>query len=110
MGESLFQFRVLGLRPRDARYGRHRNSARGQMQKLSAGEFHLELPFTVPQRSGSGINFAVCTVTATSLALGNIDIDQAVISAIAAIIGAAKVTTGRMTPTSEGRPAPAGFI
>jgi len=39
---------------------------------------------------------------ATSLALGNIDIDQAVVSAIAAIIAAAKVRTGdSMTPTSE---------
>jgi hypothetical protein len=28
------------LRPRDAQDGRQRGSARGQMQKLSAGKFH----------------------------------------------------------------------
>jgi hypothetical protein len=32
--------RRIGLRPRDARDGRQRGSARGQMQKLSAGKFH----------------------------------------------------------------------
>jgi hypothetical protein len=48
-------------------------------------------------------------VTATSRALGNIDIDQAVVSTIAATIAAAKVTLIRMTPTS-GRPAPPDFI
>jgi len=36
----------------------------------------------------------------TSLALGNIEIDQAVVNAIVAIIAAANVTLGRMTPTS----------
>ena len=36
----------------------------------------------------------------TSLALGNIEIDQAVVNAIAAMIAAANVTLGRMTPTS----------
>ena len=36
----------------------------------------------------------------TSLALGNIEIDQAVVSAIADMIAAANVTLGRMTPTS----------
>jgi hypothetical protein len=33
------------LRPRDARRGGQRGSARGQMQKLSAGKFHLALSF-----------------------------------------------------------------
>ena len=32
--------RRIGLRPCDARHGRQRGSARGQMQKLSAGKFH----------------------------------------------------------------------
>ena len=32
--------RRIGLRPRDARHGRQRGSARCQMQKLSAGKFH----------------------------------------------------------------------
>ena len=32
--------RRIGLRPRDARHGRQRGSARGQMQKFSAGKFH----------------------------------------------------------------------
>ena len=32
--------RRIGLRPRDARHGRERGSARGQMQKISAGKFH----------------------------------------------------------------------
>ena len=35
--------RRIGLRPRDARHGRQRGSARGQMQKLSAGKFHRVL-------------------------------------------------------------------
>ena len=30
--------RRIGLRPRDARHGRQRGSARGQMQKLFGGE------------------------------------------------------------------------
>src|SRR5262249_18630181 len=36
--------RRIGLRPRDARHGRERGSAGGQMQKISAGEFHFNLP------------------------------------------------------------------
>src|SRR5262245_61515984 len=32
--------RRIGLRPRDARHGWQRGSARGQMQKISAGKFH----------------------------------------------------------------------
>ena len=39
----------IGLRPRDARHGGDRGSARGQMQKLpSVGKFHFEpsSPFT----------------------------------------------------------------
>src|SRR5262249_40156802 len=38
--------RGIGLRPSDTRYGRQRDSARGQMQKTSAGKFHSEPPFT----------------------------------------------------------------
>ena len=38
--------RWIGLRPRKARHGRERGSARGQMQKISAGKFHFEPPFT----------------------------------------------------------------
>jgi hypothetical protein len=37
----------------------------------------------------------------TSRALGNIEIDQAVVSAIADMIAAANVTLGRITPTSR---------
>src|SRR5262249_498332 len=36
--------RRIGLRSRKPRHGRHRSSARGQMQKLSAGKFHFEPP------------------------------------------------------------------
>ena len=36
--------RRIGLRPRDPRHGRQRGSARGQMQKLSAGKFHGDDP------------------------------------------------------------------
>src|SRR5262245_49857928 len=36
--------RRIGLRPRDARQSRQRGSARGQMQELSTGKFHLNLP------------------------------------------------------------------
>src|SRR5262249_47746534 len=38
--------RRIGLRPRDARYGRQRGGARCQMEKISAGKFHFEPPFT----------------------------------------------------------------
>src|SRR5262245_58660926 len=37
--------RRIGLRPSAPRHGRQRGSARGQMQKSSAGKFHLNLPF-----------------------------------------------------------------
>ena len=37
--------RRIGLRPSNTRHGRQRGSARGQMKKLSAGKFHLALPF-----------------------------------------------------------------
>src|SRR5215813_6659988 len=38
--------RRIDLCHRDPRYGRERGSARGQMQKLPAGKFHFEPPFT----------------------------------------------------------------
>jgi hypothetical protein len=34
------------LRARDSRHDRQRGSARRQMQKISAGKFHFEPPFT----------------------------------------------------------------
>src|SRR5262249_28815036 len=36
--------RWIGLRPRDARHGRERGSARGQMEKISAGKFRSKPP------------------------------------------------------------------
>src|SRR5262245_44441787 len=36
--------RRIGLRPRETRHGRESSSARGQMQKISTGKFHLNLP------------------------------------------------------------------
>src|SRR5262249_6662587 len=36
--------RRISLRPSETRGGRQRGSARGQMQKISAGKFHLEPP------------------------------------------------------------------
>src|SRR5262249_35015966 len=36
--------RRIGLRPRDARHGRERGSARCEMEKISAGKFHSEPP------------------------------------------------------------------
>src|SRR5262249_15917353 len=36
--------RRVGLRPRDPRHGGQRGGARGKMQKISAGKFHLNLP------------------------------------------------------------------
>src|SRR5262249_20674504 len=36
--------RRIALRPRSARHGRQRGSARGQMQKLTAGKFHWVSP------------------------------------------------------------------
>src|SRR5262249_5290835 len=38
--------RWIGLRPSETRGGRERGSARGQMEKISAGKFHFEPPFT----------------------------------------------------------------
>jgi hypothetical protein len=46
----------------------------------------------------------------TSLALGNIEIDQAVRIAIVDMIAVAKVTPVRMTPKPPGSNSPAGFI
>src|SRR5262249_56062107 len=37
---------MVGLRPCDTRHSRHRGTAYGQMQKLTAGEFYVEPPFT----------------------------------------------------------------
>src|SRR5215813_12789703 len=44
--------RRIGLRLRDARDNRQRGSARGQMQKLSAGKFHRALPRTMGYENG----------------------------------------------------------
>ena len=60
-------------------------------------------------RSGICLLKGAWIVTATSLALGNIDTDQAVRSTIADKNAAPKVTLIRMTLTS-GRPAPQDFI
>src|SRR5262249_51935759 len=38
--------RRIGLRPRETRHCRERGSAHSQMQKLTAGKFHFEPPFT----------------------------------------------------------------
>src|SRR5262245_12971246 len=38
--------RRIRLRPSDTRHGRERGSASGEMQKMSAGKFHFEPPFT----------------------------------------------------------------
>src|SRR5262249_8983218 len=40
----MYRPRRIGLRPRDTRHGRQRGSACGQMQKISAGKFHVEPP------------------------------------------------------------------
>src|SRR5262249_53194373 len=37
----------IGLRPSDARYGRQRGSACGQMQKISAGKFHFRTSLNI---------------------------------------------------------------
>src|SRR5262249_62319814 len=37
---------MVGLRPCDTRHSRHRGTAYGQMQKLTAGEVYVETPFT----------------------------------------------------------------
>src|SRR5262245_35057182 len=56
--------RRIGLRPRDTRYGRQRGSARRQMQKISAGKFHLEPPFTrSPRRPGRALMLALRFLT-----------------------------------------------
>src|SRR5262249_56612849 len=36
--------RRISLRPGDARSGRHRGCADGELQELTAGEFHCDLP------------------------------------------------------------------
>src|SRR5262249_47899432 len=40
--------RRIGLRPRDPRQGRQRGRARCQMQKSSAGKFHVAPPLPLP--------------------------------------------------------------
>src|SRR5262249_168293 len=44
--EDAHRPRRVGLRRSEARHGRQRGSAHCQMQKISAGKFHLEPPFT----------------------------------------------------------------
>jgi hypothetical protein len=45
--DQTYRSRRIGLRPSDTRQGRRRDSARGQMQKLSSvRKFHFEPPFT----------------------------------------------------------------
>jgi hypothetical protein len=38
---AMSRMKLKYLRPRDARHGRQRGSARGQMEKISAGKFHF---------------------------------------------------------------------
>src|SRR6516164_6781060 len=45
--DDAYRPRRIGLRPRDPRDARQCGSARGQMQKLSAGKFHLNLPLAL---------------------------------------------------------------
>ena len=47
--------RRIGLRPRDARDGRERGSARGQMQEYAAGKFHSS-PSAACNPMGTGRN------------------------------------------------------
>src|SRR5262249_10297911 len=42
--ENAHRPRRIGLRSRNPRHSRQRGRARGQMQKISAGKFHCELP------------------------------------------------------------------
>src|SRR5262249_42302667 len=42
--DDAYRARRIALRPRDARHGRQRASAGGEMQKISAGKFHFEPP------------------------------------------------------------------
>jgi hypothetical protein len=44
--DNAHRARRIGLRPRDTRHRRQRGSAYGQMEKLSAGKFHFDPPFT----------------------------------------------------------------
>src|SRR5262249_57796082 len=39
--------RGIGLRPSEVRHRRQRGGARNQMQKMSTGKFHLNLPLTL---------------------------------------------------------------
>src|SRR5215469_14989752 len=45
-GDDAHRPRRIGLCPSEARQCRQRGSARGQTQKISAGKFHFEPPFT----------------------------------------------------------------
>src|SRR5262245_34214752 len=42
--DPVYRPQWIGLRPSEARQGRQRGSARGQIQKLPAGKFHSEPP------------------------------------------------------------------
>src|SRR5262249_21190735 len=42
--DDAYRPRRIGLRPRDPRYARQCGSARGEIQKISAGKFHFEPP------------------------------------------------------------------
>src|SRR5262249_5670107 len=45
--DDAHRLRRIDLRLRNSRHGRERGSARGQIQKISAGKFHFKPPFTV---------------------------------------------------------------
>src|SRR6516165_10617676 len=45
-GDEMHRPRWIGLRPSGTRDGRQRGRAGGEMQKISAGKFHSEPPFT----------------------------------------------------------------
>ena len=69
--------RRIGLRPRDARDGRQRGSARGQMQKLSGGEVSLSyLPLAQPHSITSSARASSVRRNFEAERLGGLEVDH----------------------------------
>ena len=69
--------RRIGLRPRDARHGRQRGSARGQMQKLSGGEVSSSpLPLAQLHSITSSARASSVGGTVEAERLGGLEVDD----------------------------------
>src|SRR5262249_5527090 len=69
--DDVYGARRIGLRPRDPRYGRQRGSTGCQMQKISAGKFHIEPPLHHSITSSAMASSRSGTVSPSALAVSS---------------------------------------